>query len=146
MGGLGPVKRIFGHAVKPYTPDFIFASLLLDQNDKSNDNQIGDRKFQTRHECCVKWIKQYVAADSNSADKEGTKVTEKQVRQKILAIMQGWVGLSRSAGTHKVIIDTYNSFKPLPRGYAVTYKDAYCATTVSAAGIKAGTEYPNIKS
>lgn len=50
--------------------------------------------------------------------------------------MRGWIGLSRSAGTHRVIIDTYNNYKPLARGYAVTYSDAYCDTTVSAAFIK----------
>lgn len=46
LGGLGPVKRIFGRASKPYTPDTIFTSLLLDQQDTSNNNQVGDKKFQ----------------------------------------------------------------------------------------------------
>ena len=50
--------------------------------------------------------------------------------------MRGWIGLSRSAGTHKIIIDTYNNHKPLARGYKVTYWDAYCDTTISAAFIK----------
>ena len=59
LGGLGPTKRIFDRAAKPYTPDSIFASLKKDQKDTSNDNQVGDKKFQSRHECCVKWIKQY---------------------------------------------------------------------------------------
>ena len=63
LGGLGPVKRIFNRAKKPYTPDSIFQSLLKDQNDTSNNNQVGDKKFQSRHECCVKWIKQYVDED-----------------------------------------------------------------------------------
>lgn len=54
----------------------------------------------------------------------------------ILGVMRGWIGLSRSAKTHKVIIDTYNSYKPLARGYKVTYTDAYCDATVSAAFIK----------
>lgn len=52
--------------------------------------------------------------------------------------MRDWVGLKRSDRSHKIIIDTYNSHKPLARGYKVTYTDAYCATTVSAAAIKAG--------
>lgn len=56
----------------------------------------------------------------------------------ILEIMRGWLGLSRDAGTHKVIIDTYNAHKPLARSYQVKYTDAYCDTTVSAAFIKAG--------
>lgn len=37
-----------------------------------------------------------------------------------------------------MIIDTYNSVTPLPRGYIVTYQDAYCAATVSAAAVRAG--------
>lgn len=65
-------------------------------------------------------------------------MTESEARQKVLSIMQGWVGLKRSDRSHAVIIDTYNSHTPLPRGYRVTYKDAYCAATVSAAAIKAG--------
>ena len=58
--------------------------------------------------------------------------------QQIIDIMDGWVGLSRAKGTHKPIIDLYNSHKPLARGYAVSYNDSYCDTTVSAAFIKAG--------
>jgi len=65
-------------------------------------------------------------------------MTEAQARQKIVSIMQGWIGLKRSDRSHAPIIDTYNDNKPLPRGYAVTYNDAYCATTTSAAAIKAG--------
>lgn len=56
----------------------------------------------------------------------------------ILKIMRGWLGLSRAAGTHKIIIDTFNSYLPHPRGYAVSYTDDYCDTTVSAAFVKAG--------
>lgn len=55
----------------------------------------------------------------------------------IIDIMESWVGLSQSAGTHKVIIDIYNSYEPLANGYKVKYSDAYCDTTVSAAFIKA---------
>lgn len=54
----------------------------------------------------------------------------------ILKVMRGWVGMSRAKGTHKPIIDLYNSHRPLARGYAVTYRDAYCDATVSAAFIK----------
>ena len=66
------------------------------------------------------------------------KMTEAQARQKVLAIMQGWVGLKRSDKSHAQIIDTYNSHTPRPRGYRVTYQDDYCAATVSAAAVKAG--------
>ena len=65
-------------------------------------------------------------------------MTEMQARRKYINVMIGWIGLSKSAGTHKVIINTYNNFSPKPSSYKVTYKDAYCATGVSAAAIEAG--------
>ena len=55
----------------------------------------------------------------------------------IINIMEGWKGLSKKDKSHKVIIDLYNSYKPLARGYKVSYTDNYCAATVSAAFIKA---------
>lgn len=55
----------------------------------------------------------------------------------IIMIMEGWKGLSRKTGTHKPIIDLYNDHKPLARNYRVSYTDNYCATTISAAYIKA---------
>lgn len=58
--------------------------------------------------------------------------------QDVISVMQGWVGKSRSAGTHRDIIDLYNSYTPRARGYKVTYSDEYCDTTVSAAFIKLG--------
>lgn len=56
--------------------------------------------------------------------------------KRTIEIMNSWIGLSRSAGTHKPIVDLYNSQRPLPRNYQVKYSDAYCATTVSAAFLK----------
>ena len=79
---------------------------------------------------------EYEALYQKEGGNEG--MTEAQARQKIVSIMQGWIGLKRSDRSHAPIIDTYNGNKPLPRGYAVTYNDAYCATTTSAAAIKAG--------
>lgn len=68
----------------------------------------------------------------------GIGMTETQARQKVVGIMQGWVGLKRSDRSHAPIIDAYNKHTPRPRGYKVSYTDAYCATTTSAAAIKAG--------
>lgn len=69
----------------------------------------------------------------------GKKVEEvaKTTADTIISIMVGWKGLSRKDKSHKPIIDLYNSHKPLARNYKVTYTDNYCATTVSAAFIKA---------
>lgn len=51
---------------------------------------------------------------------------------------RAWVGKKESDGSHKEIIDVYNSHKPLARGYAVKYTDAWCSTFVSAVAIKLG--------
>ena len=59
-------------------------------------------------------------------------------RNTVVAIMQSWVGKKESDGSHKSIIDTYNKISPLPRGYRVSYTDAWCATCVSAAFHQAG--------
>ena len=61
LGGNSAAKRIFNKATKPYTVDGIFNTLMLDQKDTSNNNQVGDKIYQSRHECCVKWIKQYLS-------------------------------------------------------------------------------------
>ena len=79
---------------------------------------------------------EYEALYQKEGGNEG--MTEAQARQKVVGIFQGWIGLKRSDRSHAPIIDTYNGNKPLPRGYKVTYTDAYCATTTSAAAIKAG--------
>lgn len=65
-------------------------------------------------------------------------MTEYEARQKVVGVMRQWVGLSAAAGTHKQILDVYNSQEKLPRGYKVKTSDAWCAATVSAAFIKAG--------
>ena len=57
---------------------------------------------------------------------------------KVVEQAKAWIGYKESNGTHKTIIDTYNSHKPLARGYAVQYNDAWCATFVSAVAIKLG--------
>lgn len=68
----------------------------------------------------------------------GGKVEDMKVTAKtIIDIMLSWKGLSKKDKSHKVIIDLYNSYKPLARGYKVSYSDNYCAVTISAAFIKA---------
>lgn len=54
-------------------------------------------------------------------------------RKQLVAQMQSWVGLKESDGSHKKIIDIYNTINPLPVGYKLKYTDAWCAGTVSAA-------------
>ena len=58
--------------------------------------------------------------------------------RKLVEFANTWKGKKESNGTHKEIIDVYNTFKPRPRGYKVTYTDAWCATFVSAVAVKLG--------
>ena len=56
-------------------------------------------------------------------------------RQTILDTARAYMGIREGSEQHHFIIDTYNAEKPLPRGYAVKYTDAWCATFVSFLGI-----------
>ena len=61
-------------------------------------------------------------------------------RDEPVAVMQSWLGVHEP--DHKFIIDIYNDFFTehggRPRGYVVTYHDAWCATAISSAIIEAG--------
>lgn len=61
-----------------------------------------------------------------------------KTRSAAVSLMQSWLGKKESDGSHKSIIDIYNSQKSLPRNYKVKYTDAWCATTVSAVAVKLG--------
>ena len=125
QGGLSAVKRVLGKTEKPYTLDHIYSACCTDTG-----NQVG--AYKSRQKFVYTTLKSKV----NSNVKEETKMGV--TAQQIIDIMDSWVGLSRAKGTHKPIIDLYNSHKPLARSYAVGYNDSYCDTTVSAAFIKAG--------
>lgn len=59
-------------------------------------------------------------------------------RENIIATAEKYLGCNEADGSHKKIIDRYNAHKPLARGYKVKYKDAWCATFVSAVAIECG--------
>ena len=65
-------------------------------------------------------------------------MNENQLRNHYADTFRGWLGRNEGDGSHKVIIDTYNSLLPLPFGYRMTYKDPWCAAAASAAAIEAG--------
>jgi hypothetical protein len=58
--------------------------------------------------------------------------------KKVIELARSWIGCKESDGSHKKIIDTYNSHKPLARGYKMKYTDEWCATFVSAVSIALG--------
>ena len=59
-------------------------------------------------------------------------------REVIVNQAKAWLGKKESDGSHRVIIDTYNSHKPLARGYKMSYSSAWCSCFVSAVAIKCG--------
>lgn len=83
------------------------------------------------------YYKKY-AATAITPGNGGTSMTEQELRQKVVSIAQSYLGCNEADGSHKKIIDLYNSHKPLARGYAVKYTDAWCSTFASAVAIAAG--------
>ena len=64
----------------------------------------------------------YAKSTGNSQAGGGVKtMTENELRSKVVSIAQSYIGCKESDGSHKKIIDLYNSHKPLARGYAVKY-------------------------
>lgn len=57
---------------------------------------------------------------------------------KVVEQAKKWIGCKESNGSHKKIIDVYNSHKPLARSYKLKYTDHWCAGFVSAVAIKVG--------
>ena len=65
-------------------------------------------------------------------------MTGNELRRKVADIINAWNGATRGSAKHLEILNIYNNHKPLARGYRVQVGDAHCATTTSAAYIKAG--------
>lgn len=59
-------------------------------------------------------------------------------RNEVIKVAKSWIGKKESDGTHKTIIDLYNTLNPLPRGYKMKYTDSWCAATPSAIAAKLG--------
>lgn len=57
---------------------------------------------------------------------------------KVVEKIWSWIGKNEYDGTHKEIINLYNTQKALPRGYKVKYTDEWCAATVSAVAVSLG--------
>ena len=60
-------------------------------------------------------------------------------REKVVELAKSWLGKNEADGSHKSIIDIYNSYKgSLPRGTKMQYDWSWCACTWSAIAIKLG--------
>lgn len=60
---------------------------------------------------------------------------EAALRMDFVKTAQNFYGCKEADGSHKKIIDLYNSHQPLAMNYQVQYTDSWCATFVSAAAI-----------
>lgn len=66
-------------------------------------------------------------------------MTEQEIRQRVVEEAAKLVGIKEGSAAHKKLIDTYNTRLPkLPRGYRMTYSDAWCAATMTYIGIVLG--------
>ena len=59
-------------------------------------------------------------------------MTEIMLRQSVVETAKSFLGRKEADGSHKEIIDIYNSIQPLPNGYRMKYTDPWCAAFVSA--------------
>lgn len=62
--------------------------------------------------------------------------TEDEVRAAIVKRAESWIGSKENDGSHKPIIDLYNSYTPLPVGYKMKYTDPWCAAFGSVVAIE----------
>lgn len=69
-------------------------------------------------------------------DKEETKMGF--YRNDVVNLVNSWEGRNEADGTHKYIVDIYNSHLPHPRNTKMQYNWAWCACTWSALAVKLG--------
>ncbi len=65
-------------------------------------------------------------------------MTEQELRRRVCRQAESWLGRKEADGSHREIIDLYNTIRPLPRGYRMGYEDPWCAAFVSAVGAACG--------
>lgn len=66
------------------------------------------------------------------------EVKLKYSRNAVVNLANSWVGRNEYDGSHKMIIDIYNSQKTFPRNTKMQYDWAWCACTWSALAVKLG--------
>ena len=68
LGGLGPTKRVFERCKGNYSLESIMAALKQDQADaRYSSNGVGSKKYWSRHEACVRMIRDHAEAAPGSS-------------------------------------------------------------------------------
>ena len=65
-------------------------------------------------------------------------MSEQAIRERVVAEARKLLGIKEGTAAHKKLVDGYNSLEKLPRGYKLSYNDAWCAGTMSYIGIVLG--------
>ncbi len=93
LGGKNVVKRIFDRCEGDYTLNNIMGSLAKDQIDRTNDNQVGDSIYWSRHVKCKEFIEKY-AVDETEPEEVATMTPKERakilLRQQYLSVMTGY--------------------------------------------------------
>lgn len=58
-------------------------------------------------------------------------MTAKDIRESLITYYTSFLHVQEGSQEHKGLIDLYNSYKPLPRGYKMSYTDSWCASFMS---------------
>lgn len=105
LGGRGPTDRIFKRCNGDYSLSRIMWAL---NQDDPNSNQVGSRKFRSRHEKCIEFIERYAKDD--------------RILTTIVDEFSKYIGVHEYNGIVAVIQKWY---------YGALVKDAWCATSTS---------------
>jgi hypothetical protein len=73
---------------------------------------------------------------ANGAFARAVPKAEKQFRLEVVSCASKWLGIQEGTIEHEQIIQIYNSYEPLARGYQVTTSDNWCAAFGSCVAIE----------
>lgn len=113
LGGKGPVQRIIKKTGKPLTIERIYAVLKLDQQDTSNNNQVGDPIYWSRHVKVYGWIKQYIKEDG---------MTKQNAIDKLISVASAEVGYLEKKSNSQLDSKTANAGSNNYTKYARDYR------------------------
>lgn len=63
---------------------------------------------------------------------------EAALRRSVIIAAEQYLGCNETDGSHKRIVDRYNTYSPSPRGYTLTNDDNWCAAFSSVTAMEAG--------
>lgn len=118
LGGKTAADRIFKRCNGDYSLDSIMAALKRDQDDTSSSNQVGDKKFWSRHQKCVEFINKYAVKEDS--EKKDTR-TPLQRAKILLRQPQGDVMTGYTPDGKQCFVDAGAWTKTPQRGYVIYF-------------------------